>query len=87
MDHPARRAPIIMGRAARVELCPCGDSLVLTVGPLSIRLDHQAAEDVAATLLEALSRVDPRRVPTIDLSDDTETGIPIPPEVPDKKRN
>jgi hypothetical protein len=76
-----------MGRAARVELCMCGGSLLLTLGPLTLRLDYLAAEDVAATLLEALSRVSPDRAPPIETPDETDAEPPVPAEVPDKKRN
>jgi hypothetical protein len=50
----------VRGRVAQVELCQCHDSLLLTVGPVSLRLDFLAAEDVAVTLGQALSLLPPQ---------------------------
>lgn len=53
------RRPAVLGRVTRVELCQCQDSLLLMVGPVSLRLDFRAAEDVAMTLSHALSLLTP----------------------------
>lgn len=47
--------PIVVGKVARAEICPCGGSVVLSLGSLSRRLDGETAEDVAETLLQALA--------------------------------
>ena len=54
------RMPAVLGRVTRVELCQCQDSLLLMVGPVSLRLDFLAAEDVAVTLGHALSLLTPK---------------------------
>jgi hypothetical protein len=53
MDDGMNR-PVVVGQVARVELCPCAHSLVLSVGALSLRLELSAAEDVARTIANAL---------------------------------
>jgi hypothetical protein len=62
------RMPAVLGRVTRVELCQCQDSLVLTVGPVSLRLDMLAAEDVAATLGHALSLLIPKGARAVERS-------------------
>jgi hypothetical protein len=49
------RSPTITGKVTQVELCACGNGLTLMIGPVSLRLDPAAAEDVKATLAVALS--------------------------------
>lgn len=48
-----------MGRVARAELCQCQNSVVLTLGALSLRLDFEAAHDVAMTLRQVLLNLEP----------------------------
>lgn len=55
MENTANRS-VAVGKVARVEICGCGGSLVLSLGALSLRLDFEAAADVAATLDVALAR-------------------------------
>ena len=55
MDNPSR--PIVIGKIARAELCPCSRSIVLSLGGLSLRLERAAAEDVALTLMQALAHL------------------------------
>jgi hypothetical protein len=50
--------PIVMGRVARAEVCPCARSVVLSVGALSLRLQASTAEDVALTLMQALGLIE-----------------------------
>jgi hypothetical protein len=50
--------PAVVGNVAKVESCPCGNAVVLTVGALSLRLDLAAAADVAETLVEMLTLLD-----------------------------
>ncbi len=53
MDETSKPKAIV-GQMARVEPCPCGNSVILTVGPVSLRLDMAAANDVVTTLGQAL---------------------------------
>ena len=53
MDETSKSKAIV-GQMARVEPCPCGSALILTVGPVSLRLDMAVANDVLATLGQAL---------------------------------
>ena len=53
MDETSKPKAIV-GLMARVEPCPCGSSVILTVGPVSLRLDMAAANDVVTTLGQAL---------------------------------
>jgi hypothetical protein len=53
------KEPVVVGRVARAELCPCGNSVVLSVGALSLRLEFSAASDVAQTLQRFLAGVEP----------------------------
>jgi hypothetical protein len=46
--------PIVMGRVCRVTLDSPEGGVLLSVGSISIRLDVGTAEDVAATLTQAL---------------------------------
>jgi hypothetical protein len=50
---------VVVGRVSRAELCPCQNSIVLTLGALSLRLDFDAADDIAATLRQVLSALIP----------------------------
>ncbi len=54
MDEQTMNRPIVVGKVARVEVCPCARSVVLSVGAMSLRLELGAAEDVAMTLIQAL---------------------------------
>lgn len=62
---------VVVGRVARAELCSCHSSVVLTLGSLSLRLDFDAASDIAATLREILARVDPAAAPPAGPAADT----------------
>lgn len=53
MDETSKPKTIV-GRMARVEPCPCGNAVILTVGPVSLRLDVAAANDVVTTLGHAV---------------------------------
>ncbi len=44
------------GRSFRVEVCGCG-MLHVTLGPVTLRLERQACEDLRATLDEAMCRL------------------------------
>ena len=57
MDEQTMNRPIVVGRVARAEVCPCARSVVLSVGALSLRLEAAAAEDVALTLMQALGLI------------------------------
>jgi hypothetical protein len=57
MDETSKPKAIV-GQMARVEPCPCGNSVILTVGPVSLRLDMAAANDVIATLGQALRSIE-----------------------------
>jgi hypothetical protein len=46
---------VALGKVARVELCGCGGTVILSLGAVSLRLDLATAADVAATLDFALS--------------------------------
>jgi hypothetical protein len=50
---------VVVGRVARAELCQCQGSVVLTLGALSLRLDFEAAHDIAATLRQVLRSLEP----------------------------
>lgn len=50
---------VVVGRVARAELCPCQNSVVLTLGSLSLRLDFDAAYDIATTLRQLLATLEP----------------------------
>ena len=58
MDEQTMHRPIVVGRVARVEVCPCARSVVLSVGAMSLRLELEAAEDVAMTLIQALGLIE-----------------------------
>jgi hypothetical protein len=47
------RTRTVNGHVTRVEICACG-GVVLSVGPVSLRLDAAAAADVASTMAVAL---------------------------------
>lgn len=53
MTGDPTRGRLVKGRVTRVEICPCG-GIVLSVGPISLRLDAEAAADVASTLAFAI---------------------------------
>lgn len=55
MNNASR--PIVVGRFARADLCPCSRSIVLSLGGLSLRLECVVAEDVALTLMQALAHL------------------------------
>jgi hypothetical protein len=50
---------VVVGRVARAELCQCQNSVVLTLGALSLRLDFEAAHDIAMTLRQVLMSLEP----------------------------
>ncbi|HXJ23121.1 MAG TPA: hypothetical protein VMT03_23080 [Polyangia bacterium] len=54
MDDQRTYRPVVIGNVARAEACPCGGAMVLTLGPVSLRLDRAAASDVIATLEQML---------------------------------
>jgi hypothetical protein len=65
MDRTTDRQ-VVLGKMTRAELCPCAGSLVLSVGCVSLRLEPAAAEDLAATLMQALSLFDDdHRIPSV----------------------
>jgi hypothetical protein len=52
---PARLATrTVVGREARVDVCPADGGLVISVGPMSIWLERRDAEDLVETLELAL---------------------------------
>jgi hypothetical protein len=55
MDDERTPRPVVIGNVARVEACACGGAMVLTLGPVSLRLDQAAACDVIATLDQMLA--------------------------------
>jgi hypothetical protein len=57
MDEQTMNRPIVIGRVARADVCPCAHSVVLSLGALSLRLEAAAAEDVALTLMQALALI------------------------------
>ncbi len=54
MHEPTNR-PLVIGKVARAEVCGCGQSIVLTLGAISLRLDLFAVEDIAMTLKHVLA--------------------------------
>jgi hypothetical protein len=44
----------IKGRVAQVDICPDDAGFVISVGPVSLWLDRRSAEDLVATLGQAL---------------------------------
>jgi hypothetical protein len=69
------RGRVVTGRVTRIEACPCG-GIVLSVGPISLRLDAEAAADVASTLAFAVFGARPGGA----------EGAPEPLEVPPAPR-
>jgi hypothetical protein len=65
MDQQMMKRPIVIGRVARAEVCPCARSVVLSVGAMSLRLEVAAAEDVAMTLIQALGLIEGGGIATI----------------------
>jgi hypothetical protein len=49
-----KKSQSIVGRIAQVDVCPRDAGFVLSVGPVSIWLQLEAAQDVVATLAQAL---------------------------------
>jgi hypothetical protein len=49
------RGRVVTGRVTRIEACPCG-GIVLSVGPISLRLDAEASR---SSMVPCLSRCSP----------------------------
>jgi len=49
-----KKTQSVVGRIAQVDVCPRDAGFVLSVGPVSIWLQLEAAQDVVATLAQAL---------------------------------
>ena len=54
MKLKTKKSSSVVGRIAQVDICPRDAGFVLSVGPVSIWLPHNAARDVVATLGRAL---------------------------------
>ena len=77
-EKPER--PAILGRVARVELCSCRESMVLSLGGVAMQMDLDTAEDVVITLEQALAVIG-GSLPSVRHPTDEET-LPIPIETP-----
>lgn len=49
-----KKSQPVVGRIAQVDVCPRDAGFVLSVGPVSVWLQLEAAQDVVATLARAL---------------------------------
>ena len=69
-----------MGRVARVELCSCRESMVLSLGGVAMQMDLDTAEDVVITLEQALAMIS-GPLPSMRSPTDEET-LPIATDPP-----
>ena len=56
------RRTLATSPGCKVEACDCG-TLHLTLGPLTLRLERDAVQDLQGTLASALQRMDAREHP------------------------
>ena len=83
-ESPSRDRPAVVGRTARVEICSCRESVVLSLAGVAMQMDLATVEDVIATLEHALALI-AGPVP-VALASAAEETAPIPIDSPGRTR-